>query len=404
MRIENPRIEPAGSHVRAVATVIWEDCDRRRRDVYFETSSRHSDAIAANPNAWATGCFLPARWCGEKRLKIEGRLCPALCDGLGAVVRQMALWYGGSDEQTVFEPTDGFAPPRPINPPRTCSFLSGGVDSMATLRRNRLTFPKDHPASIKRCLCVYGFDLGGLEELGHQRAIYDRLITHLQHVVDDAGCELVPVYTNVRHLFEQVDFWTKQFYGAALASVAHVFAPSMTDVLIASGSYRLCEFTSGSHPLIDGFFSSGDLRVHHDMAAPSRLEKLKMITQWPVGFANLRVCWNRNLPEGQINCGTCSKCVQNKLLLMALGKLSEAASMPGGPVEPEAVPHMAVRTPGAYTRLLAAAKLLRSRGHEALARAVEDRCDRYNCEHEKPRTLRNRVRRILGLTAEIHNA
>ena len=401
MRIESPRLESDHDIVRATATVIWEDCDRPTRDVYFETEPQFADLVLANPNAWAAGCFLPARWHGEKRLKVEGRLCPALHAGLGAVMRQMSLWYGGSEAQPVFEPTGGFAAPQPTNPPCAASFLSGGIDSMATLRQNRMTFPQDHPASIRRCLCVYGFDLGGLEELGHHRPVYDRLITHLQRVADDAGCDLVPVSTNVRHLYEDVEFWTRQFYGAALAAVAHVFSQSMTDIHIASGSYQQCLFPTGSHPLLDHHLSSGDLRVHHDMAAPSRLAKMELIARWPVGFANLRVCWNRSIPEGQINCGTCSKCIHTKLLLMALDKLSDAASMPGDPVEPEAMKYIAIDHPELHIRLLNVATLLRSRGHEALAAAVEDRCNQYEREQEKSRGVQGRLRQLLGLSTKL---
>ena len=405
MRIENLQESSVGGRVRVSATVVWEDTDHPTREVYYETSSQFADLIHANANAWAVGCILPARWCGEKRLKIEGRLCPALHNGLGAVIRQMALWYDGSDARPVIEPTDGFAPPRPVSPPCTASFLSGGVDSMATLRRNRLTFPPDHPGPIRRCFCVYGFDLGGLEELGHHRSVFDRLITHLQRVADNAGCNLAPVYTNVRHLYEEVEFWIKQFHGAALASAAHVFSQSMTDIHIASGSYAHCLFPTASHPLLDHHFGSGDLRVHHDMAAPSRLEKLEMVTQWPVGFANLRVCWNRNVPDGRINCGSCSKCTATMLQLLVLGKLSEARSISGDHVDPEAARRININHPEAHDRILNLAKRLRSRGHRELASAVEESCARYRRGQEKPRRgLRNRLRRVLGRSANLQDA
>ena len=55
-----------------------------------------------------------------------------------------------------------------------------------------------------------------------------------------------------------------------------------------------------------------------------RLERTALVSEWPVGLDNLRVCVHDDRGTG--NCGTCEKCIRTKLMLVALGKLHESAA------------------------------------------------------------------------------
>ena len=49
----------------------------------------------------------------------------------------------------------------------------------------------------------------------------------------------------------------------------------------------------------------------------SRLEKVRLISEWDAAVNNIRVCWEGDVP-GE-NCGICEKCVRTQLELVAVG-------------------------------------------------------------------------------------
>lgn len=53
----------------------------------------------------------------------------------------------------------------------------------------------------------------------------------------------------------------------------------------------------------------------------SRLDKVRLISDWDVALQNLRVCTHN--PPGRLNCGSCEKCIRTMTELVAVGKLSE---------------------------------------------------------------------------------
>ena len=64
-------------------------------------------------------------------------------------------------------------------------------------------------------------------------------------------------------------------------------------------------------------FSTDGFRVVHDGAGFSRTQKVQVISAWPAGVENLRVCWEGNRPGG--NCGRCEKCLRTMLNFRAVG-------------------------------------------------------------------------------------
>ena len=82
MRIENLRLETNQSKARAMATVVWEDCDRPTRDVYFEVDDTFAHDLACNPHAFLVGSIIPAMHHGEGRISIDEEICPELRNGL----------------------------------------------------------------------------------------------------------------------------------------------------------------------------------------------------------------------------------------------------------------------------------------------------------------------------------
>ena len=200
MRIGDYAQANDGDTARVEATVVWEDCDRPRRDVFFETAGEFADGLSCNPNAFLLATFIAAMRHGEKRVRVEGTICPQLRNGLHTAALQLRTWYGRDGlGPCAIEPTEGIAP-APLRPPRVGSFMSGGVDAMTTLRRNRLDFPLDHPGSIRDGILVHGLDLGGYVDKQNKKDHFNWVAKTLGAFADQADFTLLPVYTNVRHV------------------------------------------------------------------------------------------------------------------------------------------------------------------------------------------------------------
>jgi len=75
----------ANSDARVIsATISWEDCEYPDQELVFETRDDDPDKAADEPcaDAFLAACFPLAAIHGEARVRIEGRTCPMLVEGL----------------------------------------------------------------------------------------------------------------------------------------------------------------------------------------------------------------------------------------------------------------------------------------------------------------------------------
>ena len=321
MRISDFKLIRDKNMVRAIANVAWEDCDRPSQEVYIETDVKFENDISCNPHAFLVGCLLPAMHFGEKRILLEDEICPMLCEGLETIMALIHEWYGGVYTPLQIEAKRSTYAGYASKPRRAGFFLSGGIDSLAALRLNKLHYSEQHPGSIKDCLFVHGFDIGGVVERGMKYHVFERAKAALTPVAKDAQVELIPVYTNIRHLCDDRDLWLEKFFGAVLAAVAHAFVSRLNLVYIASSYNIPILVPCGSHPLLDPAYSSYDMRIIHRDLELSRMEKIKLVADWDVALQNLRVCL-ANVKD-RLNCGKCEKCVRTMTALVAIGALDK---------------------------------------------------------------------------------
>jgi hypothetical protein len=324
MRIQDLHSEEAPDAARIVATVIWEDSDRPTREIYFQTDKAFANDLSCNPHTFLVGSIVPAMRHGEERIAIDEPICPQLRNGLMTAMAWMCNWYGPPRRPVRIEAKSGFRPSLQRDVQRTGSFLSGGIDSLALLRGNRLDFPADHPNSIKDCLVVHGFDIGARAGGNPELEAFGRAVASLTPIAEDANVTLLPISTNIRHLDDDVDFWIYEFHGAALASVAHALSDRLTAAYVAS-TYDIPNLKPwGSHPLLDPCYSSSDVQIRHDGIRFSRLDKVRLVAGWDIALQSLRVCTMN--PPDKSNCGACEKCIRTMLELLALGKLECTAA------------------------------------------------------------------------------
>ena len=364
MRIDQITKSTKGNLARISATVRWEDCDRPTQEIYISVPSRFRDDLSCNPNTFLLNGFVPAMHDGEKRLQIDGKLCPQLRNGVETAIQLLQHWYGEDGHSTVaIEATQGFEPPVPRTPERTALFMSGGVDSLTSFYLNRQDFPLDHPGSIQDGLFMAGFGLVGEGENGYTGSLRDAFkdsankidqdAAFLSELVEREKFTLIPIHTNFTTSMVRPKILVREMGAAILAAIAHVFPDRFSKVNIAS-SYSIKELYLngtlhpwGTHPFLDPNYSSAEMSVHHEDCHLTRLEKLGVIADWELGLSCLRVCNYR--PEyhksGTLNCGRCDKCIRTMLQLMIYGGLGRCSTFPDKDVTLEMIEHMEIRSP-----------------------------------------------------------
>ncbi|MHC4593570.1 MAG: hypothetical protein ACYS19_01325 [Planctomycetota bacterium] len=340
MRITHLKSTVENGRARVSATVSWEDCDWSERELYFATDVRFADSLTQTPNAFLLAAIIPAMHFGERRVQVEGRICPQLRNGLVTAMQQLRDWYGHSNNPVDIEATQGFMPSHPLSAPRTASCMSGGIDSLCTFRQNRIDFPLSHSGAIKDLIFIHGVDMGGHEAWEDNLQNFQRTVLMMKQMAQAAGATLIPLYTNMRSLEEDVpelyysELSLYEWFGAQLAALAHALSRRITTLLIPS-SHSVDDLEPiGSHPLLDPNYSSSSIVVRHDGLWFSRLEKTRLVSEWEAGLQVLRVCADPVRPPDVINCGKCEKCLRTMATLLVLGKLDQCMTFPIHDVKP----------------------------------------------------------------------
>jgi len=382
MIIRDLAIAARGDTRATFANIIWEEQPYPEQVLTFEVLCRdiHSDEDVAQQceepcaDAFLAACFPLAAVHGEARVRIEGQPCPMLVEGLRTAHAWWTSWGGMSARPPTIEIACRGNGKSLTSQRHAVACLSGGVDGLHMLMQNRRIYDRGDPAYIREALFVHGFDIG-------KRARdpeYERFriaLRGLEPVAVEAGVRLVPCRTNLRHLPSKLDFWASRHNGAALAAVGHAAIIGPAFLFIGASHHVSRPVPMGSHPAVDGLFSSQRIAIIHDGGRFSRLEKVRDLANWPTALEALRVCPAR-LEDGG-NCGKCEKCLRTRLELLAAGVEQTSAFGPSlTPVElwEEAVPAPTSHRAIMYEDLLPA---LQARGLTALCRVLEDRIAAY---------------------------
>ncbi|MCT9625608.1 hypothetical protein HWD94_10775 [Pseudarthrobacter equi] len=299
--------------------VSWEDSSRPDLEVYIAVPAMHGHLIAPNDHVSLLGALPTAARYGEKSITVPSA-DPWLLEGLEVVQTYFELWQ--QIEPVTIE-TNAVRSAKLGEQRGSAVFLSGGIDSLSTLRRNTELFPAGHIGRVTHALHV---DLAGpekLEDLGESISEREMIFVHsLEKAGADVGVEVVPVLTNLRAL-DGYDFntdWMFHSHGTVLSAVAHAFDKAFCRVLIAS-SYDAAHLSPwGSHPLIDGRLSSSTFAITHHNEQYSRQGKVEIVAGWPAGLESLDVCFEWfDREAGRRNCGACEKCQRTIAGLMIAG-------------------------------------------------------------------------------------
>jgi hypothetical protein len=368
MLIRNVGREDDGGVARVTADVVWEQADRPELTLFSEAADLGCGMLWADPNALLLACLLPAWHHGERRVSVEGAVCPALLLRLRSALTSLATWYPQLRVPPVIEAEILARQPLQSG---AISFLSGGIDSLATLRWSMLHLPPDHPQAVRTCAAVIYEKQPSRDTSEHERRVAP-VKAALEPITRDARVSLVPVVTNMWWLDGDGYFFDEKWHGSVLASVAHFLSRGGLHAYIGAGDSTADLVPWGSHPMLDPFYSSGHMAIEHHAVGLTRLEKTALVAQWPAGLRNIRVC-----PKGgnwSDNCGTCEKCIRTMTTLVCLGALDMAASFPDRDVTPELLAtiseHAMLPTPAYALVYVPLIEPLRARGRGDLADAL----------------------------------
>ncbi|MEO8577033.1 MAG: hypothetical protein ABI556_10045, partial [Gemmatimonadales bacterium] len=308
MRVERIRKEVVADRSRVIADVIWEDRDAPSSPLIIEVPERFASDLEVSSDAFLLAMFPLAQWHGESRIRVEGTICSRLRDGLEAVTELFTLWFDLC-RPLLIEPTERFAPAQPRAHHRAASFFSGGIDALSLLRSNLLEYPLTHPGRIRDCILFFGV---GPDEFMSADAQPERLnefesyTSRMTALEESADLTVIPVYTNIRSFYPPPSGWKSVGFGPGMVSSAVSLSARIDRVSLASAGLGTGLEPQASHPAIDHYFSTAAISVYHAEPAVTRLEKTRIVADWPEGLAVLRPCFLDTIPTpGRPNCGQC---------------------------------------------------------------------------------------------------
>jgi hypothetical protein len=336
VRIEGFRTASAAGRVRTEATIVWEEADRPAFVVFFDVAGPSGREVDAN--AFVAAAAMPAYRRGERRIAVEGSVCPRLRDGIAAAAALLGAWHRHPGPTPAIEPAGGFVPPRPAARRRAAILASGGIDSTFEILRNRRDLPVDHPLSFREAVRLGDF-IFPVDSSPERRAhVEARSSRSVWAIADAAGLERSEVSTNAAVLEPEAEGHMRWTHGSLLAAAGIAAGRDLTDVTI-SASHDLVQGLRawGSHPLIDPNFGTAAVAVHHRGIESSRLRKTAAIARWPAALASLYVCGQGPLPGETANCGACEKCVRTRVSLLVGAGIEEPPTFPPGRVSAETI-------------------------------------------------------------------
>lgn len=369
MRISTPRRTHGDNRVRFSADVTWETSDRPGVEIHYEVLAEHEAALSPRLSESFVLAAVPiAQHAGEARVFIDDELCPLLAERLTGAQLLQAQWHGIPRPCRV--EARAFSP---LTPSRDGAgvFLSGGADSLFTLLHNHDRFAQEgHPRRYTHGLLINGFDLD-VPNLAGGHTIFDRFRQQLHPVATDMGVTLLPVWTNARAIDPSLGLYEKFHFGALLASAAHVFTGAIARFGISSDNTWEYLGHRGSHPLLMGNFTSSAIDCDYEGASISRMDKIRRLVQSDALMRILRVCYMvGQIPEGQLNCGRCRKCVITLLEILAAGGLDRALSFDNPQLTPALVDQSVVNAPTLFEYYDDLIEPLDAAGHPELANAI----------------------------------
>jgi hypothetical protein len=285
---------------------------------WFHIPSSYERYLSRTGNPWLVLMLPIASRFGEP-IRIAEPVDQLLVDNLRGLQRLWRSWYPELHpvEIEASEVYDASPAARAAGGVRKTSalFMSGGIDSLFTLLRHSDRVAGDGTSTVEDLISIGGFNTSIADR--------DDIRRSLQPIADRFGKTLVPVSTNLRYSdnrvatpYSEAARMDNLAHGCALAVFGHLLEGRYNEILIAATRRHGHLRPWGSHPLSDPLLSSRGLRVVHDGACFSRIERVATVARHDAALEVVHVCW-RERRKG--NCSRCKKCLGTMAILDMLG-------------------------------------------------------------------------------------
>ncbi len=248
----------------------------------------------------------------RRDLHVRGCVSNSVLDNIEVLQQIMTLWRPDLYARISVTADLYTSEHRPVDRDTkgVCAF-SGGVDGAATTWRHHSQQAGRLNRELVAGVLIRGFDIPLDDNAGWSTAVRTAGLA-----LDDIGLPFARVETNWRDLV--CGDWEMEFAAAAISCLRH-WEEDAGSLLLGSGEdYARLTWPWGAHPLVSACLGGGDTVVQYDGGDLTRTAKVALLSEWPVGYNNLRVCW-----QGKVlgsNCGICEKCIRTKLNAIACGK------------------------------------------------------------------------------------
>jgi hypothetical protein len=248
------------------------------------------------------------------------------------------LWYAAEDYQALFRTWRPAVFPRPIRvtaedlaelPPVACAgrkvlAFSGGLDAYFTLH-HLLKEEADHPGEtvLDAGLTILGLRRTRLED----QPRYQRQLAQHQAVLSALGKQWIAAETNILDFFPpglDLLMWIATSLNSTVMGLGGLFGT----LYMAAGTDYSRLVPAGASPLVNNLLRTERLEVYTHGMPYSRLEKLRLLQDWPVLHDNLVVCFDHLRPDYTVNCGVCPKCLRTRAAMEVLGITGRIRTFP----------------------------------------------------------------------------
>jgi hypothetical protein len=370
-----------------------------RETIFFSVPAEQAGWIRPEPNAFMVGAAMAAMWNRETRMAIDGGIDPQLSARLSMGLRLMTHWQKSPLRPPQIEATAAAHPLPDIAQSTTALFLSGGVDSLAALYWNTRQYPKGDPRRAGVAFFVHGLDVGDPNKQDRPD-VWNLGIQKLSALCQELDVELVTVKVNLRNLAKSWQFYAKWQFASLLAAIAHAASSRIHRCIITPDNVlEYIEHPHGSHPWLNSYFGADFLAITTgDMEQFSRLERIRLLTQWPAALNSLRVCWDTGaIPHGHLNCGRCAKCVRTMLEFLVCGQLTHTHAFPRNEITPDMLKSIHIRSNVEVEYFDELISPLEAMGRHDLATIIKRRLWMFQTEHTLGLNhLRPIVKKLLG--------
>jgi hypothetical protein len=280
----------------------------KRQNLWYRLPAVYRDAVTISCDPFVLGIIFRVMK-NPVDLYVHGQVSPMLLRNLVEFMDAWKAWRPTKYNRVEISVNAESKQPS-LRTDLTIMGFSGGCDSTFTAWRHRSGHAGRQQANLVAGVLVHGFDIP-LEEPD----VFARAAEKARLTLSSIGMELIPIATNFRAMGGN---W-EDAHGAGLASCLMLLQERYSAGLIACG-YKYSDLPIppyGTNPITDWMMSSDSFRIITDGAAYTKIEKIKLISEWPEALKYLRVCWSGEHKDR--NCCRCQKCVVAMLSFRLVG-------------------------------------------------------------------------------------